>query len=95
MQGRRGLPGGSSLGRLLVERREASRRFGRVLSEEQIVAWADAYFETHGSWPVVKSLGAPAPEVDDTWAAINSALRKGSRGRNRSRIWNDRQHKSL
>ena len=56
-------------------------QLGRLLSEDQILAWADAYFTAQGgSWPVAKSLDAPAPGVDDSWHAIHSALRDGYRG---------------
>jgi hypothetical protein len=80
VQGHRGLPGGSSLAKLLIQSRGARPLFGRALTEKQILAWADAHFELHGKWPALKSLDAPAPGVKDTWFAIDSALRNGRRG---------------
>lgn len=50
--GNRGLPGGSSLARLLAEERGyRNRQALPALSEEQILAWADAYHQQHGHWP--------------------------------------------
>jgi hypothetical protein len=77
--GYRGLPGGTSLTKLLEEHR--SVRIGRRppdLSERQILAWADVYFAAHKKWPAVRS-GAIAG-TRETWSAVNSALSIGSRG---------------
>jgi hypothetical protein len=75
--GRGGLPGGASLGRLLVLERLADLR--PLLSEKQILAWADAHHRRTGRWPrsePVAILEAP----DETWSAINQALYAGHRG---------------
>ena len=51
-QGNRGLPGGTTLARLLHERRGV-RSIGSLpgLDVEQILAWADAHREATGEWP--------------------------------------------
>ena len=48
-QGLRDLPGGSSIARLLAEHRGVRNIHGLgPLSEEQILAWADAHYERTG-----------------------------------------------
>src|SRR6266852_2033748 len=51
-QGLRGLKAGSSLARLLAEKR-GSRNLMRLpwLTQAQILAWADAYFARTRRWP--------------------------------------------
>jgi hypothetical protein len=75
--GCRGLPGGSSLRRLLEEHRPTSRR---VLDLETIRHWARAHRELTGRWPSVTSgpvVGAPPGE---SWSKIDAALRTGRYG---------------
>jgi hypothetical protein len=74
--GNRGLPGGSSLRRLLDEHRPVPRR---VLSLEMILAWTRAHHAATGRWPHASS-GAVAGVSDETWSRIDAALRKGCRG---------------
>jgi hypothetical protein len=77
--GVRGLSGGSSLAKLLAEQR--GRRHNLIvppLTEDQILAWADAHRERTGMWPSRKSgnvLSAP----DEKWQNIDAALRQGQR----------------
>jgi hypothetical protein len=80
LAGRRGLPGGDSLARLF------SRRFGvrnpaesPPLAEEAIAAWADEHRRRTGNCPAIKS-GPVGLSPDDTWAAVDDALRRGNRG---------------
>ena len=75
--GLRGLPGGSSLLRLLAEQRGLPLR--SPLTIEQILAWADAHHERTGRWPNQKS-GPVHGEPSLTWLAVNSTLRMGQRG---------------
>jgi hypothetical protein len=78
--GARGLPGGSSLARLLSERRGVrNRKQLPSFSEEQILAWADAYQRRTGSWPTCES-GPILEAPGDTWTAVGMALRNGLRG---------------
>jgi hypothetical protein len=79
-QGRRGLPGGQSVARLLAEHRGV-RNLCVIppLTIEQILTWADAHHAAHGRWPNLESGpvdGAPG----ETWSGVNIALIKGGRG---------------
>jgi hypothetical protein len=82
MNGSRELPAGSSLARLLAERRGARNRKGLpALTLEQIRAWADAYRSANGHWPTARSGPVPeAPGPGETWNGINGALIGGHRG---------------
>src|SRR5262245_25765063 len=79
-KGARGLPGGSSLARLLAEHRSTrNRKQLPPLTLEQILVWADAHYARTGTWPTAKS----GPIVDapgETWLAVDMALRMGRRG---------------
>ena len=80
--GLRGLRGGRSLGDLLAEHRGV-RKLARLppLTEEQILAWADAYFAARGRWPTERGPGQVIPGTGgERWSAIEQALRKGHRG---------------
>jgi hypothetical protein len=78
--GLRGLPGGSSLARLLAEQRGVrnSTCLPR-LTLKQILAWADEYHARHHTWPKETS-GAIAGAKGETWFAVDRALRAGVRG---------------
>jgi hypothetical protein len=79
-QGFRGLPGGSSLARLLHEyRRKANRLSVARLTAETILGWADAYHARTGNWPKMNSGEIPGTG-GDTWAAVQTALHIGTRG---------------
>ena len=78
-QGQRGLPGGSSLPKLLAERRQVRHRFGSPLTVEQVLTWADEHHKRTGSWP--KADFGPIPESPgETWRSIDRALQRGTRG---------------
>ncbi len=79
-QGRRGLPGGSSLGELVAEHRGV-RYFRRLppFSEKQILSWADEYHRRTGRWPGQQS-GPIAGSNGDTWRMVDEALFRGRRG---------------
>ena len=78
--GCRGLPGGISLARLLtIERGIRCRAHRPALSLSEITRWALAHRDRTGRWPKPES--AVIPESwGDTWRAVDSALRFGSRG---------------
>jgi hypothetical protein len=80
LNGLRGLPGGSSLARLLKEHRQRRNRGALApFTEEQILAWADAFYERTGRWPMARS--GEIPEAPgENWHAIHSALNNGQRG---------------
>jgi hypothetical protein len=79
-RGGRGLPGGSSLPRLLAEARGV-RNMSDVppLREAQILAWARAHRRHTGRWPSAAS-GPVAGAPGETWNAVNAALAFGKRG---------------
>ena len=80
LQGRRGLPAGSSLPRLLAESRPVQNVHTLPrLTVAQILAWADAYFARTGRWPRGRS-GRVADAPGETWGALESALVQGLRG---------------
>ncbi len=80
MYGRYGLPGGSSLSKLLHRYGLRNRRWqGPKLTLRQILAWVDAHAERTQCWPARESgrvHGAPR----EKWHLINAALRHGYRG---------------
>jgi hypothetical protein len=80
LKGGRGLPGGSSLARLLDEHRGVRNpKDLPPLNTGQILAWAEAYHAANGRWPSYHS--GPVPEAPgEDWAAINQSLYKGFRG---------------
>jgi hypothetical protein len=79
-KGWRGLPGGSSLAKLLCEQR-GCRHEGLLppFSLAQILRWADAHHERTGAWPSCWS-GRLADAPGETWRAVDKALRNGRRG---------------
>jgi hypothetical protein len=79
-RGGRGLPGGSSLARLLAERR-GRRNKARTppLTAGQVLRWADAHFRRTGLWPTPAS-GPVAEAPGENWRALASALWAGNRG---------------
>lgn len=79
-KGQRGLPGGSSLAKLLVEYRGVrNRNSPPILTGEQILAWAYAHLARTSKWPTVK-YGPVIDAPDETWSVIDGALREGLRG---------------
>jgi hypothetical protein len=79
-QGRRGLPGNSSLTRLLAAARGVRNRAALPrLSLAQILRWADEHHQRTGVWPKASS-GVIAAAPQETWCYVNAALVVGSRG---------------
>jgi hypothetical protein len=78
--GRRGLPGGDTLYRLLA-RRCGVRHPSDVppLDVVQILAWADQHHRRTGDWPLATD-GDVKEAPGETWRAIDGALRTGRRG---------------
>jgi hypothetical protein len=78
--GRRGLPGGSSLSRLL-RARQGGRRVLRQppLTVHAILGWASAHRRRTGRWPSAAS-GPIAEAPGETWNGVNLALLAGHRG---------------
>ncbi len=77
--GGRGLPGGSSLARLLANKRGVRNQSDLPpLSIDKILVWADAHNERTGKWPNRKS-GSIPEAIGENWGNINQALIKGLR----------------
>ena len=78
--GFRGLPGGSSLSRLLARERNVNQgRDCPSLTIPEILRRADAYHVRHGKWP--KAMSGPIPEAPgETWRLVSEALRLGKKG---------------
>ncbi len=78
--GLRGLAGASTLARLLYQHRGVPNQLTRQrLSEEQILAWCDAFHQKEGRWPT-RTSGAIPDSDGETWRAISLALQRGWRG---------------
>jgi len=79
--GLRGLPGGSSLARLLAEHRGV-RNKGQLarLTVEQIQKWAADHQQKTGKWPTCRGSGEVEGLNGEKWFNIDQALRKGLRG---------------
>jgi hypothetical protein len=79
-KGGRGLPGGSSLVKLLAKHRSARNRLDLTpLAVDQILVWADEHCKRTSAWPKVKS-GAIEGAHGESWNGIEQALRTGRRG---------------
>ena len=77
-RGLRELPGGSSLAQLLDKHRgKRNPKDLPPLTEEQVLAWADAHHERTGQWPNSDS-GSVHDCRSDTWSAIDYSLREGA-----------------
>jgi hypothetical protein len=78
--GCRGLPSGSSLSRLLEEKRGVRNLMNSPpLRIKTIISWATAHYHRTGRWPTPES-GAIQESPGDSWGAVNMALRQGWRG---------------
>jgi len=79
MQGRRNLPKGMSITRLLVKYRDhRSMTEPPTLTTSRILEWADNHWKKTGQWPKVAS--GKVHGTDETWRNIDMALRAGGRG---------------
>lgn len=66
--GLRGLPGGSSLSRLLAAERGARHHlYLSTLTEKLILAWADAHRDRTGDWPTMASGAIPEAAGGRAW----------------------------
>jgi hypothetical protein len=76
----RGLPGGSSLARLLAQRRGyRNRKAPPSITVSDVLKWADRHKERTGVWPKAYS-GPIADAPGETWHNIQNALQRGTRG---------------
>src|SRR5262245_34825254 len=77
-QGCRGLPGASSLPRLLAARRGVRNRMALPpFTLRQILRWCDDFHRRTGTWPRRETdAGQSIPGTNgDTWEAVDGALR--------------------
>ena len=78
--GLRGLPGGSSLARLLAKHRGRRNHLALPpLTPALILKWADAHHRHTGKWPLRNS-GPITDARGETWMAVENALSKSLRG---------------
>lgn len=78
--GLRGLPGRDSLARLLQRERGRRHRLNLPrLTEEGILAWAQAHHDRTGAWPN-QGAGPVDGIPGETWGNIEQSLRRGQRG---------------
>ena len=75
-QGLRGLPGGTTLSRLLADRKPPPKP---QLTLELIRTWAEDHQKATGVWPDAGS-GPIAGVPGETWCNISKCLRLGPRG---------------
>ncbi len=75
--GRGGLPGGSSLHKLLIAEGKLVRP--TPLTAKQILAWADAHHARTGKWPREGS-GRVFEASGYAWSSLDDALRRGTCG---------------
>ena len=75
-KGGRGLPGGSSLSRLLQSRGLRKRR---RLDKDTVAAWCAEHLERTGKLPAEEDGEIPGTS-GETWCALACALRRGQRG---------------
>ncbi len=82
LRGSRGLPGGSSIPRLLAKHRGVRNRKGlSKLTHKLILKWAEAYHKRHGRWPIQDTTERDIPESPgDGWQNIDDSMRRGLRG---------------
>lgn len=79
-RGVRGLPAGSSLAELLVNRRGVRKTYYLPdFTPAHVLAWADAFHERTGRWPGCRSGRIPEAPAE-TWQAVEAALSLGGRG---------------
>lgn len=77
--GNRGLPGGTTLAKLLLKYRGRPHyQQPPDLTIPQILAWADAFHRRTGEWP--GHLDGRIPKTRLTWSAVHTALVRGKRG---------------
>ncbi len=78
--GLRKLRGGESLAQLLTRNR-GLRNPARLsdLTVDQVLEWADAYYQQTGRWPTMSS-GLIAGSNGETWRGVDWALRDAKRG---------------
>src|SRR4051812_41070329 len=62
------------------KRQRRTKKRAPELTVAQILAWADAYHQRIGAWPMRDSSGRIAGSLGEKWYNVDMALRRGSRG---------------
>jgi hypothetical protein len=77
-KGGRGLPGGTTLARVLAKHRPVvdRRRVRPDLTAKQVKDWAQSHHLRTGAWPH-REAGAVRDAPDITWATVDRTLRRG------------------
>lgn len=79
--GNRGLPGGSSLAKLLQKERGVTNPKGKpLLTEDGIKSDLGAFFAIHGRYPTKRSTQSVPNKPYETWGGYQAALYNGGRG---------------
>jgi predicted helicase len=79
-RGERGLPGGSSITQLLTNKRGVrNKKKPPLLSQKQILKWADDHHRKTGKWPT-RSSGNLSSVTGESWGSVDGALFEGLRG---------------
>jgi len=79
--GKRGLPGGTSLARLLIAQRDKTDRLNASsYSIETITDWLLAHGKRHGKYPSIHTGPIEDARQETTWGAVHMALLQGYRG---------------
>jgi hypothetical protein len=80
VRGKRGLPGGTSLPRLLERHRGVHNHLSATaLTEAIILGWVDDHYRRTGHYPKLDD-GSILAAPGETWNAVQNALIKGGRG---------------
>jgi hypothetical protein len=78
--GNRGLPGGTSLAKLLYSKRRVRAANNMPhLTIKLIIQWAKSFKKREGLWPT-RELGIIVEAPQETWKSVNAALVQGDRG---------------
>jgi hypothetical protein len=80
-EGARGMPGGSTLARLLAQHRGVRNPKGLPpLTTRQVLAWANAHHRRTGRWPTRLDGPVAGAPPGTTWMGVDAALNQGLRG---------------
>lgn len=79
IHGRHGLPGGSSLAKLLETLGARNIRNLPPLTDEQVATWARRFLDAHGRWPTRKDGQIDGAPEGETWGRVAAAIEQGLR----------------
>lgn len=79
-RGCRGLPGGSSIYKLLAFRGLTNRLVKNNLTRDKIWEAAKSWYNHNGEWPTQRTKGEIPELPNETWSILDNALESGLRG---------------